>query len=93
MADNVRIELNLPGINALMTSEEFAAKIREAASEVASSANSMSDAEYGYSVKKGRWVVVGNVFPDSKKAANDNYLNNTLEKAVGSSGLHRRKGD
>lgn len=91
MADS-RVELNLSGINALMSSAGFAEKIQDAARAVASQASTMSGEDYGSSVKAGRWVAIGNVFPDSAAAAHDNYENNTLEKAVGAVGLNRHKG-
>lgn len=93
MADKVRIELNLPGINALMKSSEIAGAIGNAASAVASQASNMSGEDYDSSVKTARWVAIGNVFPNSARAAHDNYMNNTLEKAIGASGLHRGKGE
>lgn len=95
MGDSVRVELNLRGINELMSSDEVREYISEVAGNVAAAANDMSGgAGYGSSAKvtSRGWVAVGNVFPDSKEAAHDNYENNTIERAVGRIGLRRSKG-
>ena len=94
MADNIRIELDLKGLNELMTSPGIVDAVSAAAEAVAAQASSMSGENYGSSVKTEgkKWVAIGNVFPDSKGAAKDNYMNNTLEKAVGTIGLRRHKG-
>lgn len=90
----VKVELNLRGLNELMTSEGFIKCIQNAANAVASEASAMSGEDYGSSVKvQGKsYVAIGNVFPNSKEAASDNYENNTLEKALATVGLNRRKG-
>ena len=48
--------------------------------------------EYAASIKVGRWLAFCNVYPDSKDAAHENYTENTLLKALGSSGLKLTKG-
>ena len=89
-----KVELDLQGLNELMTSKGFVGLISDAAEAVARQASSLSGEKYGSSVKvQGKkYVAIGNVFPDSAGAAQDNYENNTLEKAVGAVGLNRSKG-
>lgn len=86
MAGKTKFELNLPGLNELMKSEEMNAALIEAGQAVASAAGS----EYGVRVHDANWVSIANVYPDSKEAAKDNYENNTLLKALGSVGLRMR---
>ncbi len=89
----VRVELSLPGLNKLMTSQGFADCIQRASEAIAAEATGMGEGEYSFSVKvEGKkYVAIGNVFPNDARAAHDNYENNTLEKAVGAVGLNRRK--
>lgn len=47
--------------------------------------------EYAVSPKTGRWVGFSNVYPNSRKAARENYKENTLLKALFASGLRTRK--
>ena len=47
--------------------------------------------EYAASPKTGRWVGFSNVYPNSRKAARENYKENTLLKALFASGLRTRK--
>ncbi len=80
----VGIKLNLPGINAIMKSPGIQSKLREAGQAVANNAGA------DYSAGDARlinWIAVVNVYPDSKAAANDNFKNNTLLKALQSAGL------
>lgn len=86
MAD-FKFELNLPGLNALMKSTEMQAVLDDAGEMVAS----MAGDEYAASPKTGRWVGFSNVYPNSKKAARENYKENTLLKALYASGLRTRK--
>lgn len=93
MAGNVTVELDLQGINAIMSSDEVKAVIADAAKDVANTARNLSGQSYGSNAKvtSRRWVAVGNVYPETSEAGADNYRNNTLEKALGQAGLRRRK--
>lgn len=94
MADDIKIELDLKGLNELMTSLGFVDAVQTAVDAIAAEASNMSGEDYGsdVSVSGKKWVAIGNVFPKSEKAAKDNYSNNTLEKAIGAVGLNRQKG-
>ena len=86
MAD-VKFELNLPGLNELMTSPEMQAALDEAGEHVARIAGS----DYATSSRAGRWIGFCNVYPDSARAAKENYNDNTLIKALSASGLRLSK--
>lgn len=85
----VGIKLNLPGINEVMKSEGIQSKLKAAAEQVASIASAMSggDAYTAGDPRTINWIAVINVYPDSPGAANDNFKNNTLLKAVQAAGL------
>lgn len=87
MANNVKFKLNLPGLNALMKSSEMQNKLLEAGKVVAGSAGG----DYAAEVHTASFVAISNVYPDSKRAANENFRQNTLLKAIGSAGLSMRK--
>lgn len=87
----VRIELNLLGINEVMKSEEIQGSLQKAGNAVADIAANMDGQEYGASTHLANWIAVTNVFPNSKGAAHSNFQNNTLLKALGSSGLPMSK--
>lgn len=76
-------ELNLPGLNELMKSPEMQAVLTQAGSAVASAAGG----DYGVRTHVASFVAIANVYPDSAKAAKDNFENNTLVKALGAAGL------
>lgn len=82
-----KFELYLPGLNVLMTCPEMQALLDEAGETVAKLAGN----DYGTSAKTGRWVGFCNVFPDSRRAAHENYSENTLLKALSASGLRTKK--
>ena len=86
MAD-VKFELNLQGLNELMKSPEMQAALDEAGARVASIAGS----DYATSAKTGRWIGFCNVFPNSRRAAHENFQDNTLIKALSASGLSMEK--
>ena len=86
MAD-VKFKLNLPGLNELMKSAEMQAALDEAGEQVARIAGS----DYGTSARTGRYIGFCNVYPDSKRAAHENYTENTLIKALSASGLRMSK--
>lgn len=84
----VDFKLNLPGLNELMKSPEMVSVLEQAGNTVANIAGD----DYGVRVHQATFVAIANVYPDSKKAAADNYKNNTLVKALGASGLSMTKG-
>lgn len=86
MAD-FKFEIYLPGLNALMTSPEVQNLLDDAGDTVAS----MAGSDYATSPKTGRWVGFCNVFPNSRRAAHENYMENTLLKCLYASGLRTKK--
>ena len=76
-------KLNLPGLNDLMKSAEMQAHLKRAGEAVANAAGS----EYAHQTYRLNFVAVENIYPNSRKAAHDNFKNNTLLKALGSAGL------
>ena len=86
MAD-VKFELNLSGLLEIMKSGEMQAALASAGMAGARSAGS----DYGFRVHQGDFVALCNVYPDSKKAAKENYKENTLLKAAGAVGLPMSK--
>lgn len=86
--NSVRFELNLAGLNEIMKSSEMQGQLAQAGQAVASAAG----AGYASSVHVADYVAIANAYPDSSEAAIDNYENNTLLKALGSVGLHSKKG-
>lgn len=82
-----KFELNLPGLNELMKSDEMVSILEEAGAQVANAAGS----EYAHRVHQGSFVAICNVYPDSKEAAHENFEENTLLKALGSVGLPMSK--
>lgn len=94
MAD-VRVELNLQGLNELMTSHEIQQKLETAADAVVREAQNIS----GRNFKRGKtavtsrgWIAIAKVKPADKHARYSELKNNHLLKAVGSVGLPTRKG-
>jgi hypothetical protein len=86
--NKVDFELNLPGLNELMKSSAMQGHLSQAGQAVASAAGN----EYASSVHTADYIAIANVYPDSLEAAIDNAENNTLLKALGSVGLHNKKG-
>lgn len=84
---NVKFELNLQGLNELMKSPEMQAALDEAGEQVARNAGP----DYAASGKTGRFIGFSNIYPNSAKAAHENYNDNTLLKALQSSGLGMSK--
>lgn len=83
MSSNITVKLNLAGINELMKSPEIQASLEYAGEAVAAAAGE------GYETRSHviNWVAVTNVYPATREAAQDNYRNNTLQKAIGAVGL------
>ena len=84
---DVRFELNLKGLNELMKSSAMQSALNEAGTRVANSAGS----DYAIEGKSGNWIGFCNVYPNSKRAAHENFKDNTLLKALQSSGLRMSK--
>lgn len=88
----VKIELNLPGVNAMMKSPEIQAALQSAGEAVAAAASNMSGGEaYGVRTHLASYVAITNVYPESRKAARANLEDNTLISGVGAAGLPTRK--
>lgn len=97
----VKIELNLPGVNALMKSGEIQEALQAAGEAVAAEAErqSLSYAygsgvegfKFGARTHLANWVAVTNVYPASAEAARANRQDNVLLTAVGAAGLPTRK--
>ena len=83
MSKNVRIELNLPGINEVMKSEAIQEVLQQCGNQVAGKAAGMDGGDYAASTHLANWIAVTNVFPNSREATHSNYKNNTLLKALG----------
>lgn len=80
-------KLNLPGLNELMKSDGMQAVLDAAGEKVQAAAGE----GYATSARTGRYIGFCNVYPDSAAAAKDNFQNNTLLKALGSTGLRMEK--
>lgn len=89
---DVKIELNLRGINEVMKSPEIQAAVQAAGEAVASAASGMSGEAFAAQTHLANWVAIANVYPDSAKAARSNFRDNTLVKAVGAAGIPTTKG-
>lgn len=83
MAKDVEFKLNLLGLNDLMKSKPMQDSLLEAGQTVANIAGE----GYAAEVHVANFIAISNVYPDSKEAAKENYEDNTLLKALGSSGL------
>lgn len=81
-------QLNLQGLNELMKSQEMQNVLEAAGNSV----TGIAGGDYGVRVHLASFVAIANVYPNSEKAASDNYKNNTLVKALGASGLSMTKG-
>ena len=87
MANSVKFELNLSGLNELMKSGGMQNHLEDAGRAVAAAAGD----EYGVEVITGNYISAANVYPNSQEAAIENYRKNTLLKALGSVGLNMNK--
>lgn len=96
MASKCRVELNLKGLNELMKSSAMTEILEERGAEVANIASDMGIAgrgkgSYRSAAIHGNWINAVNIWPADEDAARDSYENNTLIKALGSSGLPLKK--
>jgi hypothetical protein len=83
---NTEFELNLAGLNELMKSSEMQAHLETASARVAELAGN----GFGHRVGIASYTAIGNVFAEKREAAKKAYKDNTLLKALGSSGLEAR---
>lgn len=83
----VEFELNLSGLNQIMKSAEMQGVLERAGESVARNAG----ANYGSRVHVANFVAITNVYPENWDARRDNMANNTLVKALGSSGCAMHK--
>lgn len=83
----VKFKLNLKGLNELMKSSEMQSALLEAGEAVASSAGD----DYAAEVHTANWIAISNVYPNSRKAAHENFKDNTLLKALSTAGLRMSK--
>ena len=91
--NDVKIELNLAGVNELMKSPEIQAALQAAGEAVAQYASGMANGEpFGVRTHLANWIAITNVYPDSKKAREKNLKDNVLLMGVGAAGLPTRKG-
>lgn len=75
-----KLTLNKEGVKALLNSEEISAACVEVAQQVQSRAG--NDYSIAPPHQTGQRVAV-NIYPGTKEAAEDNYENNTLLRALG----------
>ena len=88
----VEIKLNLVGINAMMKSPEIQSAVQAAGEAVAAAASGMAHGEpFEAQTHLANWIAVTNVWPASRKAAQANFDDNVLLKALGSAGLPMSK--
>lgn len=87
MAKNAKFKLNMAGLNELMKSQEMQEALDRAGQAVADNAGE------GYTKRThvADFTAICNVYPDSAKAAKDNYEHNTLLKAISNVGLPTKK--
>jgi len=83
----VEFELNISGLQEIMKSGEMQSALSAAGAAVARAAGH----DYAYRVHTASFVSICNVYPDSKKAAKENYKTNSLIKAAGAVGLPMSK--
>lgn len=79
----IDFELNLAGLNELMKSPAMKAALQEAGDTV----SNIAGGDYAVRVHDADFISIANVYPNTKRAAKDNYENNTLLKAAAASGL------
>jgi hypothetical protein len=87
MANDIKFKLNLKGLNELMKSAPVQSMLDGIGDQVAD----MAGDGFVTSSRAGNYIGFCNVYPDDAKAAGKNYRENTLLKALGSTGLPMRK--
>lgn len=83
----VKVELNNSGVIALFRSSEVQGWLGDLGQQVANRAGS----DYASEVHVLGGTAVVTVFPNSERAAHDNFKNNTLLKAAGTVGVIGKK--
>lgn len=81
-------KLNLAGLDEIMKSPAMQSHLDAAGSVV----SSIAGGDYGVRVHVADYTAIANVWPNTQRAAKDNYENNMLVKALGASGLSMSKG-
>ena len=84
---NVKVVLNLAGINRLMKSEGVQGALHRAGQAVAQAAGEGFDS----STHTASYVAIENVYPVTEDAYFDEISHNTLLKAAGAAGLYLEK--
>lgn len=79
-------ELNLPGLNQIMKSQEMQAHLQQACDRVAKAAGS----GHGTRVGVASFTAIGNVFADNRDTAYDDLRHNNLTAALSKAGLRMR---
>lgn len=85
-----KFELNLQGLNELMTSKKMNSALYRASDGVIDAAKSIAHLDkpkYKTKLFKGHWINIVNVSARNHRTNQDNLDNNTLLKAVGLAGL------
>lgn len=86
---NVKFEFNVNGLREVLKSPGMVSVLQEASNNVANAANG-SQSGYGSDTHILTYTAIGTAFPTTREAGLDNYLHNTLLKALQSSGLKMR---
>ena len=74
----VKFELNKKGVNELLRTQGLYDDVAAHAQQKARQAG----AGYSYEMHVGKNRIFANIFPNTKEAARDNWLRNTLEKVI-----------
>lgn len=91
-----RVEVNLKGINEMMSSSEVRAFMQTAGEAVAHEANQLSGGEnFKAETKttKSGWIGLTEIFPSGERGEKKNLEDNTMLKAAQSAGMHMKKGE
>lgn len=80
MAEKIKFELSLAGLNELMKSGEMQAVLNSAAEQIADAAGDGYEVESAHPI---RFVGIAAVHAATREARQDNSDNNTLLKAAG----------
>ena len=94
MSNGFKFELNDKGVMELFKSPAVQAWLQECGDYVADIAEEVAQvegAEYSARAHVADRTAIVNVYPDNREAGLDNYINNTLMKARGSSGFKEKK--
>lgn len=84
---NVKVKLNLPGINEVMKDGEILAACEQAAGEVGSMSGIDTEIQSGTI----NYIAYANVYPATEEAAKENFEENSLLKAASAAGYRLRE--